>query len=419
MDVTDPSGLLDKANIDRLIQRDLGLKRLIHASTRINAERTLKGVLQTIADSAREVIGCKYAALAIIGPSGDTVDNFMFSGIDTMLKEEIGSLPTGKGVLGLLIDDPKPIRVSNLARHPRSSGFPKHHPPMHSFLGVPVLGKNAPVGNLYFTEKIGEESFSEEDEAIAVMFAANAAVAVQNARLDEESVQLLNKLQLMHQSRDRFYAMVSHELRNALTAVHGWAELLLRKSGDDPPQVVKETVEAAQYALELMNDLLDLSRLDASMVELRTTAAVATDLALGAIATVQPTANEQQVSLRLDAASEIDCHTDGQRVRQILINLLSNAVRHSDNKSEVVVTIDADADRVTYRVIDTGEGIGPEESAIIFDAYKRANSNAGGGTGLGLTLSRRLAHMLGGDLSVQSVRGKGATFTLIIDRYLS
>jgi len=419
MNIPDPNNLSDETDIERLIQRGHGLQRLIHASIRINAERTLKGVLQAIADSAREVIGCKYAALAIVGPSGDTVENFVFSGMDNETRNKIGTLPVGKGVLSLLADDPTPTRLSNLASHPRSSGFPKHHPPMHSFLGVPVLGKSAPVGNLYFTEKIGADAFSDQDESIAVMFAANAAVAVQNARLDEESIRLLNELQLMHQSRDRFYAMVNHELRNALTAVHGWSELLLRKSGGNPSQVVKETMEAAQYALELMNDLLDLSRLDASMIKLRTADVLATDLAQGAIATVQPSAEERQVLIRLDAASDTACHTDGRRVRQILVNLLSNAIRHSRDNSEVVITIDMDADKITFRVIDKGEGIGPEETAIIFDAYKRADSKAGGGTGLGLTLSRRLAQMLGGDLSVESVHGKGATFTLIIDRYFS
>ena len=403
----------------QLAQRDAVLERLIEAAIRINAERTLKGVLQEIADSAREVIGCRYAALGILNARGEGLENFVVSGISEERMRQIGALPVGHGVLGTLIRDAHPIRIARIEEHPDSVGVPEHHPAMHSFLGVPVIGTDGAIGNLYFTDKVDAPAFSEEDESVAVMFAANAAVAVENARLDEEAAQLLDELQRMQRSRDRFLAMISHELRNALTAVHGWAELLLRKAGDDPPRPVLETVESAEYALQLLHDLLDLSRMDAEMLPIRATDADAVTLARDAVATVEPTATEERVTLTVaPAGGPLPCRTDPGRVRQILVNLLSNAIRHSPADAEVIVEVGGTNDRLSYRVIDHGEGIGPEELAIIFDAYARAETRTGGGTGLGLTLSRRLARLLGGDLSVESQLGAGARFTLTVQRFM-
>jgi signal transduction histidine kinase len=283
---------------------------------------------------------------------------------------------------------------------------------MHSFLGVPMLGRNGPIGNLYFTEKLNEGQFSEEDESIAKMLAAEAAVAVENARL-------LTELQAMQESRERFYAMVSHEVRNALTAVHGWAELLKRSAGPEPPRPVVETVEAADYALDMVNDLLDLTRLEAAKIEPVISYAEAGEITELAAMVVEPFAKEENVTIELTGLGHtVICRTDAKRVQQILINLLRNAVRHSDEGSAVTLKTIASEAELRFAVIDEGEGISPEQQAIIFDAYMRADSKAGGGTGLGLTLSRSLARLLGGDLEVESMLGKGSTFTVTIPRNL-
>lgn len=404
-----------RTNAEELIvARDRVLERLFHASVRINAERTLDSVLQEIADSAREVIRCRYAALGVLSTKRDVLDRFVLSGVSAKTAERIGRPPSGQGVLGLLMTDPKPIRLADIASHPAAHGFPPHHPIMHSFLGVPVMTSDGPVGNLYFTEKIDGPEFTDEDEAVAVMFAANAAVAVRNARLDEEAVRLLHDLQAMQHNRDRFYAMVNHELRNALTAVYGWSELMLRKAGESPPRAMTETLDAAQHALELLNDLLDLSRLDAEMLEIRREEVTAGDIATEAINAVRPVAVGGRVVLAVRGATTAVFTTDSRRVRQILVNLLSNAVRHSPADSTVTVEIVAFPESIEFRVIDRGEGIGQKELAIIFDAYARAQTSTGGGTGLGLTLSRRLARLLGGDLTVKSELNKGSTFVLTL-----
>ena len=252
-------------------------------------------------------------------------------------------LPKGHGILGLVIREAKPIRLPDLTRHPDSYGFPPHHPPMHSFLGVPILGKRGVFGNLYLTEKLGGETFTEEDEHIAVLLAANTASAVENARLHEESARLLEEVQQLHRNRERFFAMVNHELRNALAAVYGWAEMMVRKK--DPATVPKaafEVLDSAHQAVGLINDLLDLSRLDEDRLKpvIRTTDPVS--VARRAVHRVIPAAEARRVTVEMLAPPDLpSCETDSSRVEQILVNLLGNAIHHTPEGSNVSLRVDA------------------------------------------------------------------------------
>lgn len=394
------------------------LERLVRAGIRISAEREIGTVLRKVVDSAREVIDARYAALGVLDSSGEALSQFVVSGLTEEEYERIGALPTGKGLLGVVIEQPRPIRLRHITDHAKSSGFPPHHPPMQSFLGVPIVGRDGVIGNLYLTDKLGAEEFSAEDESVAVLLAAQAAVALDNARLYEESERLVREVRAMQTARDRFFAMINHELRNALTAVFGWSDLLLRKLGDDSPRAAREVYESAERTLGLVNDVLDLSRLEASRLQLAVRDADAWQLATDAIATVEPTADERSVTVARDGADGVvTCHTDPQRVRQILVNLLTNAVRHSPDGGVVTVTLRAKDDTLEFGVTDRGEGIAPEQLAEIFEAFHRGSSDIRG-TGLGLTLSRQLARRLGGELKVQSRLGTGSTFTLAIPRSL-
>jgi len=396
------------------------LEHLVQAGIRINAERELQRVLQEVADSARRVIGARYAALGVWNQQGTGLGTFITSGLTPEQHAGIGALPEGKGVLGLLITDPHPLRLADIAKHPKSFGFPENHPRMRSFLGVPVVGRRGPIGNLYLTEKLGAAEFSAEDEAIAVMLAAQAAGAVENARLNEEAQRLLGEVRAMQKSRDRFYAMINHELRNALTAVYGWADLLIRRGTEGLPRAAVEVYESAERTLTLLNDLLDLSRLDASRLQPIVRETDARDIVGEAIQAVLPAAQARGVRLETGPADgDIACRTDPVRVRQIIINLLTNAVRHSPAGEPVTIEIrDSDA-RVRIDVVDRGEGLTAEEQAVIFDAFMQAGAQNERGTGLGLTLSRQLARLLGGDLRLESQSGAGARFILEIPRFLS
>jgi GAF domain-containing protein len=159
------------------------LRRLLAADQLIVADLALPAVLRHIAEAARELIGARYAALGVIGPDGG-LSEFIHVGMPEDAVEAIGHLPEGKGVLGALIEDPRPIRLTDIADDPRSSGFPREHPPMTSFLGVPIRVREEVFGNLYLTESTRGE-FTHEDEELARALAATAAVAIENARLYE------------------------------------------------------------------------------------------------------------------------------------------------------------------------------------------------------------------------------------------
>lgn len=156
---------------------------LLDAIVSLSGELNLDIVLRRIVDVACRVIGARYGALGVINEHRVGLSNFVYRGISEDEREQIGRLPVGRGLLGALIDDPRPIRLTEIGADYRSVGFPENHPKMKSFLGVPVVSRGQMFGNLYLTEKHGGGPFSEEDERLAIALASQAGVAVQNARL--------------------------------------------------------------------------------------------------------------------------------------------------------------------------------------------------------------------------------------------
>jgi signal transduction histidine kinase len=390
------------------------IERLVTATSALITEVSLEGALRRVVEAAAEVIGARYAAIGVVAPDGRVMESFTTYGIDSELRARIGAPPRGHGILGLVIREAKPIRLPDLTRHPDSYGFPPHHPVMRSFLGVPIIGSRGVFGNLYLTEKVNGEVFTEEDEDIAILLAAQTAAAVENVRHHEESARLLEEVQQLHRRRERFFAMVNHELRNALAGVHGWAEMLVRKK--DPatvPRAAFQVLESAQYAVALINDLLDLSRLDEDRLKPVIRVVEPLSMANRAIALVTPAANLKQVALQLASDPDLpNCETDTNRVEQILVNLLGNAIRYAPEQSTVRVTTATRNGRVVYQVEDEGPGVPPSELERIFDIYVTKAGEESRGLGLGLPLSRRLARLLGGELYAIAQPGKGGSFIL-------
>ena len=390
------------------------LERLVMATSALVTETSLERVLERVVAVAAEVIGAHYAAIGVLGPDGRLLESFTTFGIDDELRARIGPPPRGHGILGLVIREARPIRLPDLSRHPDSYGFPPHHPPMHSFLGVPIVGRRGTFGNLYLTEKFSGQLFTDNDEHIAILLAAKTAAAVENARLHEESARLLDEVQQLHRARERFFAMVNHELRNALAAVHGWAEMMVRKK--DPATVPKaafEVLDSAQQAVGLINDLLDLSRLDEDRLKPVIRAHDPASMARRALARVTPAAESKRVLLQVDVQPNLpSCETDASRVEQILINLLGNAIQHTPDGSTVRLNVSAPLRRVTFTVEDSGTGIPESELEQIFDIYVTKAAGESRGVGLGLPLSRRLARLLGGELRAVASNGTGGRFVL-------
>jgi signal transduction histidine kinase len=390
------------------------LKRLVAATPGLITEVSLDGVLQRAVQISAEVIGARYAAIGVVASDGRTLEHFMTYGVDADLAAKIGTPPDVHGILGAMIRGATPIRLPDLTKHPDSSGFPPHHPPMRSFLGVPIFGSRGVFGNLYVAEKIGGETFTEEDEDIAILLAAKTAAAIENARHHEEGARLLAEVQQLQRTRERFFAMVNHELRNALAAVYGWSEMLVRKK--DPatvPRAAFEVLDSAQQAIALINDLLDLSRLDEDRLKPIIKAVEPISIATRSMRRVTPAAERKRITLQLAAAPELPtCETDASRLEQILINLLANAIRYAPNESVVRVSVSAGDRRIVYRVEDEGPGVPVDDVERIFDAYVTKPGEESLGLGLGLPLSRRLARLLGGELHAVARPGKGGCFVL-------
>ncbi len=175
------------------------MRALVEAGIALTSELSLDGVLQRIVEAAATLTGARYAALGVIDASGSRLERFITTGVDEETRREIGEPPHGRGILGVLIREARPLRLRDIAEDPRSVGFPPGHPPMKSFLGVPILLRGVAYGNLYLTEKEGDGDFDETDEELVTLLAGQAAVAVENARLYESAMRWSRQLESLNE----------------------------------------------------------------------------------------------------------------------------------------------------------------------------------------------------------------------------
>jgi signal transduction histidine kinase len=203
------------------------LQALVETGIALSSELSLDGVLQRIVEAAAELTGARYSALGVIDRSGTGLERFVFHGIDEETRALIGDLPRGRGILGALVEDAKPLRLARLSEDPRSVGFPPGHPPMETFLGVPILLRGVVYGNLYLSEKADGATFTDEDEEIVRLLAAQAAVAIENARLYESATHWLRQLESLNEvasalvretNLERLLQLICERLRDLLDA---------------------------------------------------------------------------------------------------------------------------------------------------------------------------------------------------------
>jgi signal transduction histidine kinase len=171
----------------------------VDAGVALASELSLDAVLQKMVEAAAKLTGAQYAALGVIDPSGQSLERFIVTGIDADTQAAIGDPPHGLGILGALIQDAVPLRLDDLGKDPRSVGFPPNHPPMRTFLGVPILLRGVAYGNLYLTEKAGGVPFTGEDEEVTTLLSSQAAVAIENARLYEAATRWLKQIESLNE----------------------------------------------------------------------------------------------------------------------------------------------------------------------------------------------------------------------------
>jgi signal transduction histidine kinase len=175
------------------------LRALVEAGVALSSELSLDALLQRLVEAAAELTGARYAALGVIDRSGTELERFVTTGLTPAERDAIGDLPRGRGILGVLINDAQPLRLHDIAEHERSVGFPPSHPPMRTFLGVPIMLRGVAYGNLYLTEKAEDADFTEEDEELVTLLAAQAAVAIENARLYESATRWLRQMESLNE----------------------------------------------------------------------------------------------------------------------------------------------------------------------------------------------------------------------------
>ena len=349
------------------------------ATAAIIAELSPDRVLQLIVDGVRPLVSARYAALAIVGEHG-LIERFVTSGIDDKDRRAIGHLPRGHGLLGLIIRERRSIRVQDVMSDPRRAGFPPHHPPMHSFLGVPIVVEGRSIGNLYLTDKRGGETFSDLDQRMVETFARHAGIAIHNARLHAQ-VQRLAVLQ----ERDRIGQDLHDGIIQTLYAVGlGLEDIgeLMRRDPTDAEMRVEHAIDAIHASIRDIRNFI---------FGLRPEALDEGDLISGLTALADEFRRGTLMEIELQLDEDIELGPDETlQVMQVTREALSNVARHAD-ASRVWVALAADADTASLSITDNGTGFDPGAS--------RAAGHHG------LNNMRVRAESLGGSFTLESAPG--------------
>ncbi|MGH2755971.1 MAG: GAF domain-containing sensor histidine kinase, partial [Actinomycetota bacterium] len=347
-------------------------------------------LLQRIADLARDLVGARYAAVGIVRDDG-LLSRFVYSGIDEETAKRIGDLPHGRGLLGALIEGGRPMRLREISVHPKSYGFPPHHPPMHSFLGVPIVLRERVFGRLYLTEKQGAQEFSKDDERIAMTLAAQAGVAIENAQLLEEVRARGEELAVLEE-RDRIskelHDGVIQSIYSAGLSLQGAMGLVERdpeaskKRMDDVIATLDNVVrDVRSYIFALQPKSVEERGVGRAIEEL------AKDLEVNALI---------EVNVLLDDAALAAIPDDARGdVIQVVREIFSNIARHAQ-AHEVEVGCSLHDGQVVLAVEDDGLGFDPATVA----------------RGHGLTNIEERARRLGGAMRVVRREPKGTRHVL-------
>ena len=254
-------------------------RALLDAVAGLTAELSLDALLQRVVEVAAELTTARYVALGVIDPTGSKLERFVTTGIDAETHAAIGELPHGRGILGVLIRDAKPLRLRDLSKDPRSVGFPPAHPPMRTFLGVPIMLRGVAYGNLYLTEKAGGDDFTEEDEELVTLLAGQAAIAIENARLYESATTWSRQLESLIEvgnalatetDLDRLLELVARRLRELLEArlvtvllPAGPDELrFVAAAGEGPDDLIGQTISRTRSKSGRVLDRMRSERVD-------------------------------------------------------------------------------------------------------------------------------------------------------------
>jgi signal transduction histidine kinase len=360
------------------------MQRLMDAIVAVGSELGLPEVLERIIRVATDLVGATYGALGVLDEQRSALQEFITVGIDEQTRAAIGDLPAGHGVLGLLIMEPKPIRLPDLNRHPDSFGFPPGHPHMSTFLGVPIKIRGSVFGNLYLTNKRNGEEFTDADEELTVALAAAAATTIETTRLQNRLADLLVVEDRERIARDLHDTVIQRLFATGL-ALAGVAGRI-----DDP-----QLAERVQSAVDDLDDTV--SQIRTTIFELQRPDVTSQSVRRELLDLAAQNGRNLGFAVGTRFNGPIDTNVSGKVADHLLSvarEALSNAVRHS-GATEMTLEVEADNSWVTLRVRDNGTG---------FDG-----TVDGDRTGRGLANMAQRAEELGGFFAVDGAPDAGCT----------
>jgi signal transduction histidine kinase len=402
------------------------LRALGTVSQAVGSTLDLPVVLDTIVAKATQISGTEAGAIYVLD---ERQREFQLRATYGMSEELIAAVRNTHAeistAVGLLTETQNPSQQADLRDLPSTpandtilrAGY-------RARLVVPLMRFGDVVGALVVRRKAPGE-FSPNIVELLETFAAQSALAIQNARLFTEIGEQSRQLEIASQHKSQFLANMSHELRTPLNAIIGVTEMLREdaEAAKEDLEPLDRVLGAARHLLALINDILDLSKIEAGRMELQIETFLLASLIADVVKTIEPLAakNANQVTVNCDSAIGT-LHADQMRLRQALLNLMSNANKFTDRGT---ITVDArhgrenGRDWVTIAVGDTGIGMTPEQIGKLFQEFSQADASTTrkyGGTGLGLAISKRFCQMMGGDISVESEPGRGSKFTIRVPR---
>jgi two-component system, NarL family, sensor histidine kinase DevS len=362
-------------------------RQLIEAGMTLASELTLDAVLLRIVELALDLTGARYGALGVLSPDGASIEEFVTVGISPEERAALGDPPQGHGLLGALIRDARPLRIPDISADPRSVGFPPNHPQMTSLLGAPVTGRGRVFGNIYLTDKQGADAFDEDDERVLVVLATQAAVAVENARLYDETEakgRELQRLQVMEE-RERIGKELHDGVIQSLFALGMNLQAMATSADQDLARRLESAVDDVDHAIrDLRNYIFGLRpgiladrQLDQAIKEMATEFGART----GVVTVVDVEAESASV-LASRAADVV----------QLVREALSNVGRHGA-ASTCRVSLRAGERGLVLEIDDDGQGFDVDLATW----------------GMGLRNLEERVGALGGALEILSSPGEGTT----------
>ena len=383
----------------------------------------LQTVLNTLVESAKRLCGADHALL--FRRDGETCYLAANHGRSHQFEEYFKQHPIAidRGSLtGRTVLEGKAIHIPDAQNDPEYTMTELIKlDPFRTMLGVPLLREGSPIGVITLTRAI-VQPFTKQEIQLVMTFADQAVIAIENVRLFDEIQDKNRQLQMASENKSQFVSSMSHELRTPLNAIIGLTEMMVTNAARFGTEKAQEPLQrvnrAGTHLLGLINQVLDLSKIEAGKLELHLQTVALEPLFDEVIGTARQLAEQNNNRLVLDTHEGLGAVTiDAMRLRQILLNLLSNACKFTKQgevklKAQRVV---GKRDWIEVAVSDTGVGMTPEQQAKLFEEFTQADATTAqrfGGTGLGLAIARKLARMMGGDVTVASEPGKGSVFTV-------